>query len=201
MGLIKKIKLWWKTTPTMEKVLMTLTGVSTVASVAGAVYAVHEVKNMEVKVNLYPNGKDGDPIPLNGERMKEPRPIVYTSPEDAITCVPPDSPLINADTTSEKWEVWNPEWELKYPSKDGYEGTRLMDALDSLLEHGMDTVKAEELEEADARIEDLARQFAYLEGREDEFRERFSYLRNNPAEIYKNVMKEEIHIDVEEKGE
>ena len=187
MGLIKKIKLWWKTTPTAEKIMVILGGVSATASVAGAVYAVHEVKNMKVEVNLYPNGKDGDSIPLKGERREEAacddekRPVVFTSPEDAITCVPTEK--ISTDTTSEKWDVWNPDWELKHHSRDGYESTRLNDALDALLELGT----AEETEEADARVEDLARQFAYLEGREDEFRERFPYLRNHAPEIYENV--------------
>lgn len=189
MGLIKKIKLWWKTTPTAEKIMVILGGVSATASVAGAVYAVHEVKNLKAEVNLYPGGKD-DPNPVN-RTPDEPRPVIYTSPEDVITCAPSPSPMITADMESEKWEVWNPEWELLWRSKSGYESVRLADALDVLLRQDDGLLSEEDVTEAEARVEDLARQFAYLEGSEDDFRQRFPFLKTHAGDIYENVAEDE----------
>ena len=74
MGLIKKVKLWWRSTTPTEKILTVLGGVTTTASVVGAVCAVKTYTEMEdklsVEVRLYPNGNgDQNPIKLEGEKV------------------------------------------------------------------------------------------------------------------------------------
>ena len=66
MGLIKKIKVWWKTKTTTEKIYIILGGVSTAAAITSTVCAVrtcHSMDDIKIDVNLYPNGKD-DPNPI-----------------------------------------------------------------------------------------------------------------------------------------
>lgn len=182
-----RIKLWLKSTPLKDKILYTVSALSVTASIASigaCMHMKHVVDDIHVDVKLYPSGKD-DPNPVDLTPEGEERPVVWTSPNDYITCVP--SPKVEADTTSEKWEVWNPEWELKYPSKSGYESVRLADALEVLLRQDDNLLYEEDVQEAEARVEDLARQFAYLEGSEDDFRARFPQLKNSATYIYSNV--------------
>ena len=189
MGILKKFKLWWKSTTSAEKVCIILSGISTAAAVTGAVCSVktrHCMEDVKIDVKLYPGGKD-DPNPVN-LTPDEPRPMVFTSPEDVITCAPAASPMMKADTESEKWEVWNPEWEPLQKSASGYESVRLADALEVLLRTEDDgSLNMNNAEEAEMRVEDLARQFAYLEGSEDEFRTRFPQLKDHVGDIYENV--------------
>lgn len=185
MGIIKKVKLWWRSTTPTEKILTVLGGITATASTVGAVYAVKSYMEMDDKLNievkLYPKGKD-DPNPKT----------LLPHLEDEDPKPEPPEKKIPADTTTEKWDVWNPDWEPVRKSADGYEGTRLNDALDVLLTmDGMmksdGYVEDDDVRNAEARVEDLARQFAYLEGREDEFRKRFPYLKDTTCDIYENV--------------
>ena len=190
MGIFEKAKLWWKSTTTTEKILVIFGGVSTAAAVTGAVCAVKTYTEMEdklsVEVKLYPNGKD-DPNPKTLISNDEDRPLTMTSETDGFSCAPPARPMIKADTDSEKWEVWNPDWELLYHSESGDESVRLADSLDVLLRQDDGLLSEEDVQEAEARVEDLARQFAYLEGTEDDFRKRFPFLKDHVTDIYENV--------------
>lgn len=184
MGIFKRIKLWWKTTPATDKILYALSGVSTAAAIVSTYSSIRtrkEIADMSVTVKLYPGGKD-DPDPI--ELPKETDPPVELPIEQETK---PPVEAIPADTTSEKWEVWNPEWELKYKSESGYESVRLADALAILQDRDDGLLTEEQLDEAEARVEDLARQFAYLEGNEDEFRRRFPFLKHYTTIIYDNV--------------
>ena len=182
MSIKQKIQSWWKGTTLTEKILMALGGVTTAAAVTGAVYVVKTYTEMEdkltVDVKLYPKGKD------------DPNPVSLSADEENTT--EEQTEKITADISSDKWEVWNPEWEPVRKSADGYEGTRLNDALKIL--YRMDGmmkndgyVEDDDVRAAEARVEDLARQFAYLEDREDEFRKEFPYLKNTACDIYENV--------------
>lgn len=181
MNIVKRIKLWWKSTPAKDKVLFAVSGVSVAASVVSigaCLHMKHSVDDVKVDVKLYPGGKDDpNPVDLTPEGDSEP----------AIQKIP-------ADTSSDKWEVWNPEWLPRYESADGYESTRLFDALEVLQKFDNINMDCDEFDdcatEAQARVEDLARQFAYLEGNEDEFRKRFPSSNSNTVVVYKNVVPE-----------
>lgn len=190
MGIFERVKLWWKSKTPVEKVLTVLGGITCAGITVGAV--------CEVKKRC--SAEEPGPVTALSETATDERPKVWITPEDYITCAPASSPMLKADTESEKWEVWNPDWELLYKSESGYETERLNDALDLLNQmDGMlkndGYVRDEDVEEAEARVEDLARQFAYLIGWEDEFRARFPYLKDHVGDIYENVA------EVEKKGE
>ena len=188
MSIFERVKLWWKSKTPVEKVLTVLGGITCAGITVGAVCEAKKRCSVE------------EPVAALPETSTDERPKAWITPEDYVTCAPASSPMLKADTESEKWEVWNPDWELLYKSESGYESVRLADALELL--NQMDGLmkndgfaREEDIEEAEARVEDLARQFAYLEGCEDEFRARFPYLRDHVGDIYDNVA------EVEKKGE
>ena len=84
MGMIKKFKLWWKTTSTTEKVMLALGGISTTATVAGMIASIKtkdEVKDVKVEVKLYPGGKDDpNPIELTPEKDTDGLPPITQNP-------------------------------------------------------------------------------------------------------------------------
>ena len=187
MKLIKKVQIWWKHTTLTEKILMIMGGITTAAAVTGAVCSIKAYTDIDDKLNisvkLYPGGKD-DPNPVDLTPEEE-----NVVPEELSK---PETEKISIDAKSKTWDVWNPEWEPVHKSADGYEGTRLNDALDVLLRmDGMmksdGYVEDDDVRNAEARVEDLARQFAYLEGRENEFRKRFPYLKDTTCDIYENI--------------
>ena len=186
MNIVEKVKLWWKSTPLKDKILYAVSGVSVVASAASIATCVHmknSVDNVKIDVKLYPGGKE------------DPNPVDLTPANDAVPVPEPLVEKIPANTDTDKWDVWNPEWEPKYKSADGYEATRLFDALDVLQKFDNGEMSVDEFEdclaESQARVEDLARQFAYLEDRQDEFRKRFPYLKNYVDDVYENIQPEE----------
>lgn len=195
MSIIKKVKLWWRSITPTEKILTILSGISTAAAVTGAVCAVKTYTEMEdklsVEVKLYPNGKD-DPNPKTLIGYQE----GTEEADNFLNSEKTEHPIekLVANTNSEKWEVWNPEWEPINKSESGYESVRLADALNVLLKDPC-LMTQEDIEEAEARVEDLARQFAYLEGSEDDFRARFPQLKDHVGDIYENVA------EAEKKGE
>lgn len=71
MGIVKKVKRWWRSTTTNGKILYILSGISTAASLAAVAASFHTLKEVEdtkFEVKLYPEGKDDpNPITLKGE--------------------------------------------------------------------------------------------------------------------------------------
>ena len=275
MGMIKKVKLWWKTSTTKEKILVILGGGTVVAVTASAIAsAVNAKKAKAIALNaeepvpaetgkpeedkvpekqkteydlssemyslvkymetegpkelssealntLYSNAyeisemqehpayeivdilerstvdKDGNTV-LGEENLKELHDRVYDLAayesireerqaefkkffEDEKKEEPAP---VKEPESGDKWKVWSPSWETRYTSKSGYESVRLADALDVLLRQDDGLLTEEDVAEAEARVEDLARQFAYLEGTEDDFRERFPFLKDHAEEVY-----------------
>ena len=187
MGIVKRIILWWKTTPATDKILYALSGVSTAAAIVSAYSSIKTRKivseEMNIEVKLYPGGKD-DPDPVD---LKPENPPKLESKQEDIS-----GPKMKVDTSSDKWVVWDPDWEPVRKSESGYESVRLADALDVLqrIDGMMQSdgyCESDDVCEAEARVEDLARQFAYLEGCEDEFRKRFPYLKDHASDIYENA--------------
>ena len=186
MNMIEKAKLWWKTTPVTTKIFACL-GLTT--AVVGTCAAVSAVRNSKK-----PDAESTTPAVEAGNDKPE------TAPADSNEWV--------FDENRPDWEVWNPAWEDKYKSKSGWEDDRLADALEILVR--MDGMmkndgycEDDDVHEAMARVQDLARQFAYLNqhNQGDEFRERFPYLKNDVEDIYTNVSLKSKEAAEETKGE
>lgn len=178
MNIIKRIKLWWKSTPLTTKIFL---GLGVVTAGAGIAAVVSSAKK-----------------PTQAENTALPEPESEPAPKNEWVVDPDRS----------DWEVWNPSWECKYESASGWEDEKLADALEVL--NRMDGMmrndgycNEEDVHEAAARVEDLARQFAYLNQAEsgNEFRKRFPDQNKWISNVYTNVeLKTEEPAD-EKKGE
>ena len=71
MKLANRIKTWWKTTTTTEKVLIVLDGIATTALAATSIISIRTrdcIKDTKVEVKLCPKGAD-DPNPISLENV------------------------------------------------------------------------------------------------------------------------------------
>ena len=75
MKMANRIKTWWKTTTTTEKVLIVLDGIATTALAATSIISIRTrncLKDIKIDVKLYPGGKDDpNPISLENENKED----------------------------------------------------------------------------------------------------------------------------------
>lgn len=182
MGILKKFKLWWKSTTSAEKVCIILSGISTAAAVTGAVCSVKtkdSFKDIKVEVNLIPeqntpalpgktekSGKKEEPAPENTEDYDRAAALLKTLwitddllfPEDYRTAVAQAEDILS--------HVRNPAQEI-------------YDILERARGENLDQ---EDLFEVQGKAEDLTRYLAERDGRMEDFKEQFPWLNYIPGE-------------------
>lgn len=185
MSILKKFKLWWKSSTSAEKVCIILSGISTVASVTGAVCAVrtrNSFKDIKLEVTLVPE-KSG-PIPLKHHEDSEEKEETPPDPEQLgeydraaallKTLWIVDDLLFPENYREAVAQAESLQCYMRHPAQ------RIMDILERARGEDLDQ---EDLFEVQGEVEDLTRYLAERDGRMDEFKEQFSWLNYIPKEV------------------
>ena len=170
MRILKKFKLWWKSTTSAEKVCIILSGISTAAAVTGAVCSVktrNSLKDIKVEVNLYPE-KNDEPVPLKRLEKPEKEQTEYDMAAELLrTLWREDDLLLCEDYRAATSLTDGLMTYMEHPAM------RIMDILNRA---DGDDLGQEDLFEAQDEAGALARYLAEREDRLDDFKEEFHWL-------------------------